>query len=297
MSWRPVAAWVGRAFLALGAVILLFLAYQLWGTGYAESRSQGALRHQLAGRLPSRQPALEPGGSAAAPNHSSSTALGSTPGGWPAREGSGEGLVDIPKIGVHQVFVEGTATGDLRRGPGHYSGTPLPGQAGNVALAGHRTTYGAPFNKLDDLRPGDRIVVTASWGTFWYDVRRTFVVKPTDVWVIAPTPGSQLTLTTCTPRFSASRRLIVQASLVGSPVAAPVTQALQPISSAPNASSEDWIPLGAWGLVVAVVGVGAYVMAERRRRSWPVYLLSAPPLLIALFLLFSAASALLPDMI
>jgi sortase A len=213
-------------------------------------------------------------------------------------DGSPEGLVRIPAIGVDQVFVEGTGTAELRRGPGHYSGTPMPGQPGNAALAGHRTTYGAPFNQLDRLRPGDPILITTSLGSFRYDVRRSFVVKPSDVWVIAPTPGDQLTLTTCTPRFSASRRLIVQASLVGSPApAAPISQPPQLAASSGRDSAAPWVSLGGWGLAAIAVAIVASSIANRRRRRWPVYVLLAPVFLAALAMLFASASAVLPDML
>src|SRR5207245_6036160 len=102
----------------------------------------------------------------------------------------------------------------------------LPGQPGNAAIAGHRTTYGAPLYNLNELGRGDPIFITTPQGTFRYDVGRSLVVAPSDVSVIAATPANQLTLTTCTPRFSAAQRLIVQASLVGTP--APAAPAAPP---------------------------------------------------------------------
>jgi sortase A len=217
---------------------------------------------------------------------------------WPPPESSPEGLIDIPKIGVDQVFVEGTAFGDLRRGPGHYAGTPFPGQRGNASLAGHRTTYGAPFYNLDRLRPGDKIVITTSWGTFWYDFRDSFVVDASDVSVIAPTPNNQLTLTTCTPRFSAKQRLIIQASLVGSPTPAlPVSARPELTEATPQDSKGAWMPAGGWGLITMAVAVSVWMLARRRRRRWPVYLLAAPVVLAGLIMFFAATSAILPDMV
>jgi len=289
----------GRGLLALGALVLLFLAYQLWGAGIAESRSQDALRHQMAGRLQAGHPASAPEAPTTAGAPSSTAAARPHPPTSPPSDGSPEGLVSIPAIGVDQVFVEGTGTGDLRRGPGHYPGTPLPGQPGNAAIAGHRTTYGAPFDKLDKLRRGDTIMITALWGSSQYEVRNSFVVNPSDLSVIAPTPSNQLTLTTCTPRFSASRRLIVQASLVGSPAPAGLTsQRAQPASSSsPSASTGAWLTLGTWALAVAAVIGVASLLAGRMRRRWPVYVLLAPALLATLAMFFAAASAMLPDMV
>jgi sortase A len=212
-------------------------------------------------------------------------------------DGGPEGEVKIPKIGVDQVFVEGTSSADLRRGPGHYLGTPLPGQPGNASLAGHRTTYGAPFYNLDKLHPGDQIVVATSWGTFWYDVRRSFVVNPSDVAVIAPSPANQLTLTTCTPRFSATQRLIVQASLVGPPTAAlAVSQLPNHAASSVAGSDGAWPRVAAWLLVAVALAGGAWGLARRRRRRWLIYVFLAPGLLAALFMLFASISVMLPDM-
>jgi sortase A len=114
------------------------------------------------------------------------------------------------------VFVEGTDAGDLRRGPGHYPATPLPGQRGTVAIAGHRTTYGAPFRKIDKLRPRDAIVITMPYGRFTYRVERTRIVKPTDVWVTQPVSYARLILSACHPLYSAAQRIVVFARLVRS---------------------------------------------------------------------------------
>ena len=98
-------------------------------------------------------------------------------------DGDPVGRLRIDRIGLSSVVVEGTDAGDLRTGPGHYPGTPLPGQRGTVAIAGHRTTYGAPFRKIDKVRPRDEIVVTMPYGRFTYRVERTRIVPPTAVWV------------------------------------------------------------------------------------------------------------------
>ena len=100
-------------------------------------------------------------------------------------EGSPVGDIRIPVIGINQVMVEGTNTPDLRKGPGHYTGTPLPGQTGNAAVAGHRTTYGHPFYNLDSVKVGDPIVVTTLQGVFVYDTTKSFVVSPSDTSVVA----------------------------------------------------------------------------------------------------------------
>ena len=131
-------------------------------------------------------------------------------------DGDPLGRIRMPSIGVAEVFVEGTDTGDLRRGPGHYPATPLPGQRGTVGIAGHRTTYGAPFRKIDKVRRGDDIVVTMPYGRFTYRVERTRIVKPTDVWVTQRVSYDRLILSACHPLYSAAERIVVFARLVRS---------------------------------------------------------------------------------
>ena len=110
-------------------------------------------------------------------------------------------------------MVEGTGTGDLRRGPGHYPDTPLPGARGTVAVAGHRTTYGAPFRRLDQLGRGDRIEMVMPYGRFTYTVERTRIVPPTATWVTTAPRHDRLVLTACHPLYSAAQRIVVFARL------------------------------------------------------------------------------------
>jgi sortase A len=127
-------------------------------------------------------------------------------------------FLSIPKIGLDEVVVyEGVDRDTLKDGPGHMSGTPLPGQAGNSVISGHRTTYGRPFFDFDLLGVGDHVMVETSIGTHTYEIREIEVVLPTDVWVTDPRPGSWLTMTTCEPKFSARQRLIIFAEMVDGP--------------------------------------------------------------------------------
>jgi sortase A len=137
--------------------------------------------------------------------------------------------------------VAGVERDDLAKGPGHYPDTPMPGDVGNAAIAGHRTTFGAPFNRIDELRSGDSIDVTTLAGIFHYKVNQApKVVFPTDLSVLDPTPTATLTLTSCHPKFSARQRIVVTASLdlPSSPVpqVAPATTTAPPPgpSSSPN---------------------------------------------------------------
>jgi sortase A len=123
------------------------------------------------------------------------------------------GRIVMPSIGVSDVFVEGTGAGDLRTGPGHYPETPLPGERGTVAIAGHRTTYGAPFRRIDELGRGDRIELRMPYGRFVYRVERTRIVPPTETSVTARVEFDRLVLSACHPLYSAAKRIIVFARL------------------------------------------------------------------------------------
>jgi sortase A len=128
--------------------------------------------------------------------------------------GDALGKLLIPAIGVSEYVVEGTDADNLRKGPGHYPDTPLPGQHGTSAIAGHRTTYGAPFRKLDKLKKGDRIVAELPYGTFVYRVDRTQIVDDSALWVTKRVGHDQLVLTACHPLYSAVQRIVAFARLV-----------------------------------------------------------------------------------
>ena len=123
--------------------------------------------------------------------------------------------IKIPALGVDTVVVEGTSESALAAGSGHYPQTPLPCEPGNVAIAGHRTTYGKPFANVDRLKPGDTVELDTPIGGCVYQVTRPpYVVLPTDLSVIAPTADRELTLTACHPKGSASKRIIIRAAWV-----------------------------------------------------------------------------------
>jgi sortase A len=130
-----------------------------------------------------------------------------------AKAGSAVGRIRIPAIGASFVVVKGSGTRELENGPGIYSGTAFPGVPGTTAIAGHRTTYLAPFRHIDGLHRGESIVLEMPYGRFTYTVVGSRVVLPTDVSVLDPVGYSRLVLSACTPLFSASHRLIVSARL------------------------------------------------------------------------------------
>jgi len=220
-------------------------------------------------------------------------------------------VLKIAKIGVTQAVVEGTGTDDLRKGPGHYRGTPLPGEHGNVAIAGHRTTYGAPFHRLDELQRGDPILLNTRAGVVRYVVAAKRVVNPDQRGAIQPTKDDRLTLTTCHPKYSASQRLIVIAALAPDTTPADVagqsTSAPAPISASqlatPTRRAVKNISMGGdggallptigWGLLLLLVTLRARHMAwERLQRH--AYLLASPVILALLVLFFERLDRLLP---
>lgn len=194
--------------------MLLYLAYALLFTNITAERAQDDLR----ARWQQQVPTVSDAASQSAPSPSQDRP------GAPAR---GVAMVEFERPGrptplVHDgplVVLDGVTLDDLARGPGHYPGTALPGRPGNFAIAGHRTTHGAPFFHLDALRSGDLVLVTDRRGRHYtYEVAAERLVLPTDTWVIGRDPlgtgRPTLTLTTCNPRFSAAERLVVHAQLV-----------------------------------------------------------------------------------
>ena len=292
---------VGRVVLVAGVLVLLFIPYLLWGTGLLTAQSQDRLRaafsadQQLAGSVPAKHSVPSRDVSNPEPPQVAPT-IADPPIGSPV------GTIAIPKIGLSMVVIEGTDEGQLAQGPGHYPGTPLPGEAGNAAIAGHRTTYLHPFYNLDALVPGDAIDVTTLQGIFVYDMTQQQIVDPTDVAVVDPTPTPTLTLTTCNPRYSASQRLVVHAALVASYLAHPKPSAVSttvdrhrttPVESAPT---KDWLAASLWGVLVAALITAVWVAARRTRRGARATVIVGGLLgwLVVVFFFFQSIAPLLP---
>lgn len=127
--------------------------------------------------------------------------------------GDAVGTLAIPKLGVSSTIVQGTDELSLEKGPGHYPGTGLPGLGRTVAIAGHRTTYLAPFRHIDALRPGDRIILRMPYGRFVYAVQRTRIVLPTALWITRDVGYDRLVMSACNPLYSAAQRIVVFSQL------------------------------------------------------------------------------------
>jgi sortase A len=242
-DWRRVVRTVGKVLIATGLLLGGFVAYQLWGTGIEAGRAQNALEDEFAALLtsvatststsPATSTTVPPGTTpatvaVAAPTVAPDTvpATAAPPAIPPTAEGDPVALLEIPDIDLDVVVVAGVSVADLRKGPGHYPDTPLPGQFGNAAIAGHRTTFGQPFHNIDDLEPGDLIIATTLAGRFVYEVTGTEIVDDSATHVVATTNPdiAELTLTSCHPKWSASQRIIVRSLLVADE-SAPVTHA------------------------------------------------------------------------
>jgi sortase A len=188
---------VGKGLLFAAAVMGAYIVWLLWGTGIVHGQQQGQLRDDLEVRI----------------DAAAAAELEAEP--PPRLPGQAYAIMKIPDLDLNEVVVEDITTEALQKGPGHYpkSADPWDGE-GKVAIAGHRTTYGAPFWDLDKLEPGDEIRLETEKGAFDYVVSRSRIVAPTAIEVTLPTSRPTLILTTCNPRFSAAERLIVFADLV-----------------------------------------------------------------------------------
>ena len=342
---------LGRALIWLGALVLSFAAFQLWGTGVLAWHAQRGLdaefdlrRAAMADSAPDRSVVdagragavamglrLEPfatGGDGGEPVEAARPAVLVDP----AAEGTAVARIEIPAIGLRQTVLQGVGRHTLRSGPGHYPSTPMPGEGGNVAIAGHRTTYGAPFLELDELEPGDRIAVETADGVFRYEVqgheapdgtvRGHHIVDPAQVEVIADHGDDRLTLTACHPRYSARQRIIVTARLVdqpppGAPTPPPDRTVDRPAAAArqverltadPSATvsaspdsfeaslgwrAEELDPTAMWATVTALVLHGGWVLGRLWRRRWA-YAISAPAAAVPLLVCFVHLDRLLP---
>ncbi len=335
---RKTVAGIGRTLITLGLLILLFVGYQLWGTDVFTARAQSKLKHQLSALTQAVNATTT---TTAAPSTSPTTARGATtttttapaiqlP---PIREGDPLGKIIIPRAGVNWVFVQGTARDDLAKGPGHYPSTPLPGQVGNAAIAGHRTTHGAPFYNINELIPrspgqtGDYIEADTLIGQFVFEVIDVRTVDPSATWVAGPVTLSDqqlnhtglkldpkkayLTLTSCTPRFSARQRIVVLAVLVGprykakgapkshAPVKAvkfkgqPKAESAHALQEGLSGNISSRAPTLLWGFIAAFVGA-AWWWAFRRYRLLGTWIIGVVPFLAVLFVFYVYLERLLP---
>jgi sortase A len=301
---------IGAGVLVLGVLLVAFVAYQLWGTGlyeqHAQSHLKAELAHQLHTSLPTTATHLD-GKRLGLPPLQHDTAL-TLP---DPQVNQPVGLLSIPKIGILDAIVEGVGETQLEQGPGHYPGTPLPGEPGNVAVAGHRTTYAHPFYNLNELAFGDSIYILTKQGFFHYTVASSQVVAPTDVAVLASVANkATLTLTTCNPRYSAATRLVVtadfdpglgkrsvpaQTTTTTTPAGAGAQIAAIPGDSLTGSTNSTW-PVALWCALTVLFAVLVWFVWRRspRRFRWLVVILGVPAVAVCLLFAFEHISLALP---
>jgi sortase A len=317
MRLARVLGAIGRVCITAGVLILLFVAYQLWGTGIREAQAQNALESEFEDQIDVVEDTTTTTTLPDAPDAPTEAPAVTEPLPPPPPPADGDAVarLRIPAIDVDKIVVEGVHVSDLKRGPGHYPDSPLPGQPGNAAIAGHRTTYGAPFNRLDELEQGDEIQVTTAQGAFRYEVQRQLIVNPDQVEVLDDFGDNRLTLTACHPKYSARQRIVVVASLAGDAAPGPATA--PPDDGNPGndsgIESDDGgsggggqtIDAGlggerasAWpaimlGVACALIWIAAWLLGKVWR-TWPAYLVGLPVFLVVLFFFFENFSRLLP---
>jgi len=293
---------LGQVLITAGVLLLLFVGYQLWGTGLYTAQQQSRLGSQF-------RTALEQAGSPTTPQFPSATTVKpttptttTTPPPSPP-EGEAVAHIVIPKIGVDKFVVEGVDTVQLRKGPGHYPATSFPGQQGNAGIAGHRTTYGAPFGNVDLLENGDEIDLTTLQGSFVYRVYEQLIVLPNDGSVLDPDPTRPaiLTLTSCHPKFSAAQRIVVHAELEIPAGDVPLPAVVRPSTGSTKVVGGDLggpagskLPTVLAGIVTAMVG-GLWWFCFRLRRRWWVWLAGVVPFLAAFFVFCFYLEQILPN--
>ncbi|HKA94240.1 MAG TPA: class D sortase [Acidimicrobiia bacterium] len=301
----------GRIMTWIGILLILFFVHQFWMSGISESRAQQLLLGQLqkdavtggggggggAGGVTSGQPSGvltgnegKTGGAPAKPK-----AKKEPP---PPAPGDPVALIQMPSIELEAVVVEGTSGAQLQKGPGHFRNTVMPGQSGNAAIAGKRTTYGAPFSKIGELEAGDQIQTTTLTGVYRYQVEgKAKTVRSNQRDPLRPTKTARLTLVTSDPSYIASNRLVVTARMLSKPAkstAAAPTSVVDPPESGLSGDFRVW----AQTLIFLQLLVGVFLAARilyRRWLRWPTYIITTPILLALLILFFESVSMLLPS--
>jgi sortase A len=382
-DWRWWVGGLGKTLIATGLLLFGFVAYQLWGTGIETARAQNSLENEfeelLAGTPPTTASPTPTSVDDTVPSNSSvdTVPIESTPqdtvaataapdavaaaAALPAvAEGDPIARIEMPRIGVDKIVVAGVDKDDLKKGPGHYPETPLPGQLGNSAIAGHRTTFGQPFFDVDKLDSGDEIILTTLNGRYVYRVTGQQIVSPSDYQVIATTDPTQatLTLTSCHPKYTARERIIIFAELDADAstgiVAEPTINYGRPLDETAadepdpsntvvdpetadaandestaegtassglddptmsaaelddeqinegiaDAFAEGWFSdpgangqVALWGLLLAAIGIGSYLLSRKVKRDWVGLLVGIGPFVITLYFFFQNVNRLLP---
>jgi LPXTG-site transpeptidase (sortase) family protein len=267
-----VAMVVRRGLLIFAGTILAFLAFALWFSGLSHARSQVGLQRRFHTEL----------GELSAPVSGVIAA------------GSPVAILRAPSIGVNEVVVEGARSGQLRAGPGHVVGSPLPGQPGNAVIAGRRMLYGGPFEHLNSLHRGDRISMITGQGDSTYRVIDVKAIGATHGSVFSDHGDNRLTLFTADPPLQGSRRLVVTAKLVERPYAATdLSTTLDPEGLGLTGERGAIAVVLVWLELLVALALLA-VFALKRWSRWATWVVFVPALALVVWLFFEHAVQLLP---
>jgi sortase A len=293
-KWSIALGIIGKLMITVGLLMLGFVVYQLWGTGIKTQQAQNELAkeyEQLTATTVPSNPANSP--EPALPNE--------------VKRGDVVGRIVMPDIGVNKWIVAGATLDMLERGPGLFANTALPGQLGNSAIAGHRTSYGAPFSRIDQLDPGDDITVITPRGTFTYAVKETKIVPATAVEVIDTVDPEKATLTlvSCHPRWTSRERIVVFADLVdsGDVVPTPATPLVTTDPGDELATFESgWftdkggIPHTIfWAFLLIGIWLLSTMLVRHRKTKWFIaYPVATLPFIFCLYFFYLNLSRLLP---
>ena len=272
---RSIRVWVAAVIVAVSLLAATFLVFEFGLTALTAARAQRELVRDFQDDVVAGTQTVED---------------------WVPAPGQAIGLLSIERLGVETAIIEGTTPDELERGVGHVRTTVLPGQIGNAALAGRRTTYGGPFGDLNELQQGDAIVVTTGQGRFVYTVARIGLVQPGQLDVLGSTDDPRLTLVTADPAYAPSGRLVVVAALQGTPLPAaaarPTTLEADELGTRGEPAALG--PTLLWFELFLTTLVVVWLL---RRRGFPgrvLWLLGLPIVVTLLWLSFENADRLLP---
>lgn len=271
-SSLAVQAIAAQVLLAFCALMLGFLAFVVFLSALPQERAQAGLERRFATNL-----------------HDAGAAIGGAiPAGTPVAR------LDIGRIGLHQVVVEGTGADQLRKGPGHLPVSPLPGQVGNAVVGGHRIAWGGPFADVGSLRPGDAVQVVTGQGHFTYRVTTSMILSHNDLSPLQASTDNRLTLLAASD-LSGSQRVVVVARLTGRPQPAPLGRpSVLAAGQGGLVGNDGALPaLGLWVEVLLLTAAGT-VAIYRRFPRWSSYLITTPVVLAAVWLVYENLSRLLP---
>lgn len=265
---------VGHGLTILGITVAVLLAYIIVISGLEHGRAQRTLRARMVKDVSFERAWV----------------------GGVIPEGEPVALLDVGKIGLHEVVVEGTTGGQLKKGPGHLRSSALPGQVGNAVITGRRIGYSGPFRHLKELNPGDAITAITGQGKSEYRVTKVNEISRDDADALDSFGDNRLTLVSSAPELAASRRLVVTAALRTRPHAIPAPRPtnIRQEELGLHSDRSTVIPLLLWSQLLLAAALGT-AWLRRRWRPWPTYLIAVPVMALLALLVFDSFTPVLPS--